>query len=430
MSSEEEIESPPRNIDFVVEVMDEFERSVLWMKEEMNKEEFDTEQVVRVCDHLMQCCLLLEGEVNGFEEFEEVRRVLDEIREFSYEARVSEGVIERRGRGRPEVSVSCEQIEFYLEHGFSIEDIAKMYACSRRTIERRMKTAGISVSKCYSTIGDGQLLTIVQDIVSRYPRVGEKILDGMLRAQNIRVQRHRIRECLYTADPTSCRLRLQRALHRREYSVDGSNALWHVDGYHKLIRWRIVVHGGVDGYSRVVLYLRAATNNRSDTALEAFMHGIHEYGLPSRVRTDKGGKNTGIAEYMLSHRGTGRGSIITGRSVHNQRVERLWRDLFSGCVSYFYYLFYAMESEGVLQITEEVDMYALHFVFLPKLQKQLDMFRQGWCHHRLRTEGNKTPNQLWIMGFSEFNNARCIDGLDVSLYDYVLILTAILPLII
>ena len=87
MSSEEEIESPPRNIDFVVEVMDEFERSVLWMKEEMNKEEFDIEQVVRVCDHLMQCCLLLEGEVNGFEEFEEVRRVLDEIREFSYEAR-------------------------------------------------------------------------------------------------------------------------------------------------------------------------------------------------------------------------------------------------------------------------------------------------------------------------------------------------------
>ena len=40
-----------------------------------------------------------------------------------------------------------------------------------------------------------------------------------------------------------------------------------------------------------------------------------------------------MPEYMLSHpsHGPGCGSCITGRSVHNQGIERLWRDVFAGC---------------------------------------------------------------------------------------------------
>jgi len=103
------------------------------------------------------------------------------------------------------------------------------------------------------------------------------------------------------------------------------NALWHLDGYHKLIRLRIVIHGGINGYSRLVTYLKASNNNPACTAFATFQSGICEYGLPSRIRTDRGGENVEIACYMLQHsaRGPGRGSVITGRSVHNQRIERL-----------------------------------------------------------------------------------------------------------
>lgn len=69
-------------------------------------------------------------------------------------------------------------------------------------------------------------------------------------------------------------------------------------------------------------------------------------------------------------------------------------------VSPFSIIFYFLEELGILDINNLNDLCALHYVFTPLIQQHLDMFCQGWAHHNMRTEKNRTPIQLWILGLN------------------------------
>ncbi len=53
----------------------------------------------------------------------------------------------------------------------------------------------------------------------------------------------------------------------------------------------------------------------------------------------------------------------------------------------------------ILDTTNDKDMFALHYVFLPRIQKLLDEWVEAWNNHPMRTERNMSPNQIRIEGY-------------------------------
>ncbi|XP_030579643.1 uncharacterized protein LOC115776189 [Archocentrus centrarchus] len=146
------------------------------------------------------------------------------------------------------------------------------------------------------------------------------------------------------------------------------------------------------------MYLGAANNNKASTALGFFMNSVEKFGFPLRVRGDQGVENVGIAHCMFTVRGCGKASYISGKSVHNQRVERLWRDVWMAVTSTYYELLHSLEEHDLLNPSDSLHLFCAQYVFVPRLQMDLDLFTDGWDNHPLRTEQNLTPNQLWSIG--------------------------------
>ena len=299
------------------------------------------------------------------------------------------------GRGRPRIVLNVEHIELLRSCGYTWNEVADALQVSRATIWRRLRESGLDMQR-YSDISDDELDMIVGRFQSENPNYGQQLLIGHLKAQGIHVQRCRLRESVHRTDPLRRHLRWQQTISRRTYCVARSNALWHIDGHHSLVRWRFVVHGGIDGYSRVVVYLACSTNNKARTVYQLFREATEEFGCPSRVRSDKGGENMMVCHFMVSFRGSGRGSHIAGASVHNQRIERLWRDVYRCVCSTYHQLFYELEAMGVLDPVDEHDLFVLHCIFLPRINRSLTAFSRAWNMHPLRTERNWSPRQIMI----------------------------------
>ena len=325
--------------------------------------------------------------------------------------------MEGHGPGRPALNITKEQIEYLRSIHFSWEKIAQLLHISVSTLQRRRRALGISDNfEQYSAISDDEIDEIYKEITAvdtnvssggfLTPNIGRRRFIGALRSRGLRVQRWRVSNCLRRLDPVGTALRWRLVIYRRRYNVPTPNSLWHFDSAHKLIRWKLIVHVCIDGFSRLITHCKCCDNNKAETVLRLFEESTKTYGLPSRARCDYGMENVLVAQFMLERRGLDRGSIITGSSVHNCRVERAHRDVYAGVLCFYAKLFDEMEKTGILDPLNELHLFCLHYIYLPRINKSLEEFVDQMNHRPVSTEHNMSPLQLWMSGMLQNINSQ------------------------
>ena len=85
----------------------------------------------------------------------------------------------------------------------------------------------------------------------------------------------------------------------------------------------MIIHGFIDGYSRLITGLQASSNNTGHTVLTLFLSACAIYGVPSRLRGDHGTENVLVAAWMEERRGERRGSYIWGRYLYYTQSMKL-----------------------------------------------------------------------------------------------------------
>ena len=157
----------------------------------------------------------------------------------------------KRGRPRKVISEAFLKEAFKPGRNISVSKLASSLPVHKNTLKNYMREYGIT-QQLFSTIPDSSLDAIVRKYKREHPNTGIRYLRGHLFQQGIRVQRERIIASLGRVDDVAKVILRNTVIKRREYKSARPNALWHLDGHHKLGPWGIVIHGFVDGFDRVV----------------------------------------------------------------------------------------------------------------------------------------------------------------------------------
>jgi hypothetical protein len=240
-------------------------------------------------------------------------------------------VIRTGKRGRPRKQVNPEFIAEALSshRKITITKLARILNMDRGLRTRQLRASGVMHK--FTDLSKTELDALVRSFRTAKPDSGLRYLIGHLRHHGLRIQKRRVHSSVHRVDGLGRILRQRHIIKRQDYKVSRPHALWHVDGHHKLILWGFVIHGFIDGFSRTVsglaccktwflrigqiTALRASTNNKATTVLSVFLEAVGVYGLPSRVRADRGAENKKISVYMILARGLGRASFIWGSYV-------------------------------------------------------------------------------------------------------------------
>ena len=171
-------------------------------------------------------------------------------------------------------------------------------------------------------------------------------------------------------------------------------------GNHKLTAYGFPIHAGIDGFSRYIFFIRCNVDNRASTVHHCFMDGVDRYGVPGRIRTDQGGENIDVISFMIRiHSGLLNGHqrpAIVGTSVRNQRIEAFFNHINAAVTDVYKRLFDEWAFRYPHWFPNGMGVrFCLQYLFLDRINQDIERFTLMWNNHRMGQLGNKTPFQVF-----------------------------------
>ena len=77
-------------------------------------------------------------------------------------------------------------------------------------------------------------------------------------------------------------------------------------------------------------------------------------------------------------------------------------------------LFVLLENHKLLNPFDSGHIYAIHYVYIPRINRALNHFQEAWNIHGSRTERCQTPNQLFTAG------ALCLRNPGLTSLDFLM----------
>ena len=210
------------------------------------------------------------------------------------------------------------------------------------------------------------------------------------------VTRNTVRLILKILDPDGVESRSRHRLRRRLYSVKGPNYIWHIDGYDKLKPFGFCIHGGIDGYSRRILWLEVSSSNNDPEIVGKYYADYVDVikGTARIIRADRGTENVNVEVMQRFFRRATNDdfaqdkSFMYGRSTSNQRIESWWGLLRKVCTDWWIRFFKDLRDVGLFDDDDVIERECIKFCFMDIIQAELHRVARNWNTHRIRPSNN------------------------------------------
>jgi len=104
--------------------------------------------------------------------------------------------------------------------------------------------------------------------------------------------------------------------------------------------------------------------------------------------------------------------VFTSRSVHNNRIERIWYDVTEGFGGKWKDLFIDLEANYGLDVNSAAHIWLLHHLFLVAINNDATSWAETWNNHKLQIRGEpqQSPQEMFFFSMLEDGPRGLNDG--------------------